>query len=276
MTQSWRRDIVVIGGSAGALGALRELLNLLPLELPATIFITLHIPYEYPSILPELLTRNGRIVQHPSENQEFRPGQVFVAPPDHHLIIDRSRVRLGRGPRENRHRPAIDVMFRSAARSHGPRVAGVVLSGQMDDGSAGLMAVKAAGGLAIVQDPNEALAPEMPSRAIQYAQPQCILPIERIAQKVRSLSSEELPLPVKPKNARPESVGSRKMEFEEALRVPSGFACPECHGVLWEIDEGKMERYRCRVGHAYTADSLRAALSETAEATLWAALRVRS
>src|SRR5206468_7377159 len=141
---------------AGGMRALRELLDLLPPDFPGTIFVTLHISADFPSIMPELLSKNGRVVRHPEDGQEFGPGEIYIARPDRHLIIKRSRIELGPGPRENRHRPAVDVMFRSAARAYGPRVAAVVLSGQLDDGSAGLMAVKMGNGLTIVQDPNEA------------------------------------------------------------------------------------------------------------------------
>jgi len=195
MQKSWRRDIVVIGASVGGLEALRKVLDLLPSNIPAAIFATLHIPRDFPSVLPQILSRNGRFVRHPSAEQEFSPGQIFVAPPDHHLVIQRSQVVLGSGPRENRHRPSIDVMFRSAARAYGPRVAAVVMTGQLDDGSSGLMSVKMAGGLTIVQDPDEALAPDMPRHAIQYVQPDFVLPIAKIAELLISVSSEDLPLP---------------------------------------------------------------------------------
>jgi len=278
---SWRRDIIVIGGSAGGLEALRRLLELLPANLPATIFVTLHIPADFPSVLPELLSRNGRAARHPEGSEEFRHGQIFVAPPDAHLIIERSRVVLGHGPRENRHRPAIDVMFRSAARAHGARVAAVVLSGQLDDGSAGLMSVKMAQGLAIVQEPGEALADEMPRRAIQYAAPDFVLPVADIAELLVAVSSEKLPFPdtsrramvMESKQGKAEQVPNEKAEFMNNGK-PSAFACPECHGVLWEIESGELLQYRCRVGHAYTGDTLRVAFSETAENALWVALRV--
>lgn len=281
MQSAWRHDIVVIGGSAGALDPLRRLLLLLPKGLPASVFVTLHIPPDYPSILPELLGASGVwSAHHPSEREPVQPGHVYVAPPDLHLVIEPGYVQLGQGPRENRHRPAIDVMFRSAARAYGPRVAAVLLSGQLDDGSAGLMAVKMNGGLTIVQDPAEAASPEMPSRAIQYAAPSFILPLQGIADLLISNANEQLPLRTAWEAAvvnEHDEIKVAKLESppqEEPLGRPSAFACPDCHGVLWELEEGELLRFRCRVGHAYTANSLQAAFSEATEDALWAAKRV--
>ena len=186
---------MVIGGSAGSLEPLRRLLQFLPKGLPVSVFVTLHFPPDYPSILPELLDLPGLWpAHHPSEREPVQPGQVYVAPPNSHLVLEPGFVQLGHGPRENRHRPAIDVLFRSAARAYGLRVVAVLLSGQLDDGSAGLMAVKMKGGLTIVQDPAEAMSPEMPSRAIQYAAPACILSLQGIADLLISSASEQLPL----------------------------------------------------------------------------------
>src|SRR5262249_13975549 len=165
-----------------------------------------------------------------------------------------SRLELGAGPRENRHRPAIDVLFRTAARSYGPRVAAVVLSGQLDDGSAGLMAVNIKGGLTIVQDPSEALAPAMPSNAIQRAGADYVLPIHEIAQLLVTVCSERLPLPNAPESAmshpdRSAEANRKKSTNKEGREGrPSPFACPDCHGVLWELEEGKLLQFRCRVG----------------------------
>jgi len=280
MQAEWRRDIIVIGGSAGGMRALRELLDFLPPNFPGTIFVTIHVAADFPSVMPELLSKNGRAVRHPSNDEEFGPGQIFVAPPDKHLIIKPSRILLGSGPHENRHRPAIDVMFRSAARAYGPRVAAIVLSGQLDDGSAGLMAVKMARGLTIVQDPSEALAPDMPRNAIRYAEPDFVLPLQQIAELLISLSAHDRALPeVRGKLIQGESKEAKVEPYaddeEEATgtKKPSAFACPDCHGVLWEIEQGELLRYRCRVGHAYTADTLRVSLSESAENSLWVALR---
>jgi two-component system, chemotaxis family, protein-glutamate methylesterase/glutaminase len=282
MKNGWRHDIVVIGGSAGAFEPLRRLLSLLPADLPIQIFITIHIPADFPSLLPELLSQpGGWTVRHPAKREPFQRGVIWAAPPDSHLLVEKSHVSLSAGPRENRHRPAIDVLFRSASRAYDGRVAAVVLSGQLDDGAAGLMAVNMSGGVTIAQDPREASAPEMPSRAIQYAEPDYVLPVEKIAQLLINSANPNLPLPKPsevPMNKKTDQeLAVAKMEdapAEEKIGQPSVFACPECHGVLWEIDDGKLMRFRCRVGHAYTADALRVALSETAEDALWVAMRV--
>jgi two-component system, chemotaxis family, protein-glutamate methylesterase/glutaminase len=281
MTKNWRHDIVVIGGSAGALDVIDRLLELLPGGLPATLFVTLHIPAEFPSLVARRLEKHHAWCVREAVNYEhFHPGDVLVAPPDRHLLVEQSRVVLGAGPRENRHRPAIDTMFRSAARTYGSRVAAIVFSGQLDDGAAGLMAVKMRNGVAIVQDPAEAAVPDMPNNAITYAGPDHVLTIKGIASLLNSLCSGDLPLPDRSVETsmldsfdHEKEIIPPKTEADEAAGRPSPFACPECHGVLWEVHEGKSARFRCRVGHAYSADSLRVALSEAAENALWVAMR---
>jgi len=175
------RRVIVIGGSAGALAPLRTLVARLPTNLPATVLVAIHIPAGFPSILPELLGSVGPLpAAHPRDQEQLRPGRILVAPPDYHLLVERGVARLTHGPRENRHRPAIDTLFRSAAHAYGAHVIGVILSGELDDGSAGLTAIKMRGGIAIAQDPEEAASPEMPSRAIQSADIDHILPAKEI------------------------------------------------------------------------------------------------
>ncbi|MFL6647228.1 MAG: chemotaxis protein CheB [Sulfurifustaceae bacterium] len=269
-------DIIVVGGSAGGLEALLRLLGPMPANFAATMFVTLHIPNDMPSYLPRILTRAGPLpTRNPSENETFEKGVIYIAPPDRHLLINDSHVHLSHGPRENRHRPAIDPMFRSAARYFGRRVIGIILSGQLDDGSVGLMAVKMRGGVTIVQEPHEATASQMPRQAIRYAAPDHVLPIADIASLLERLHRQ----PVQPRPASGSlSESTNDMHFESELNdrkrsKPSAFACPECHGVLWEVEDAQLLRFRCRVGHAYTAEALNQELSETAEAALWAALR---
>ena len=213
---------------------------------------------------------------------------IYVAPPDQHLLIEDGCVLTSRGPRENLHRPAIDPLFRSAARTYGARVIGVILSGMLDDGASGLMAVKLKGGLAVVQDPAEAAFPEMPMRAWDYAGAECVLPVARIQEllvnaanangagggnsragqkSAGGLSPRALPLEV-------ENALMEKDPAREQNGKPSVYACPDCHGVLWEVKEGNLVRYRCRVGHSYTEETLNVALSKTMEDTLWASKRV--
>ena|SRR5690242_17140964 len=292
-----QRDIVVIGGSAGSLSPLKTLVSSFPVDLPVAIFITVHVSPESPSILPTILTRAGRMpAVHPLNRQPIMKSTIYVAPPDQHLLIEDGCVLSSRGPRENLHRPAIDPLFRSAAYAYGPRVIGIILSGLLDDGSSGLMAVKLKGGLAVVQDPAEAAFPEMPERAWRYAGAEYVLPvsgIERlIVNSVNGRSGGPPSLPGKQLTMRSGATSvARKRSRSKALSVetqhpdiekppvreqlgtPSVYACPDCHGVLWELKEGNLLRFRCRVGHSYTAEALNVALSQATEDTLWASMR---
>lgn len=274
--------IVVVGGSAGAIEPLRYILSRLPSNFPAPIFVTIHVPSDFPSLLPEVLKCGPLITKHPTDRESINNGIVYVAPADLHLLVEKGCVHVSRGARENRHRPAIDPMFRSAARSYGTRVIGIILSGQLDDGSAGLMAVKMRGGITVVQNPEESLSPEMPHNAITYAHPARILTAEEIAAFLIEVTKK----PFESHSQTPENRMTKEFEDEscdadlehsgnkEQPGKPSPFACPECHGVLWEVDDNGLLRFRCRVGHAYTAEALRVALSESTEDALWAAMRV--
>ena len=277
-----RRDIIVIGGSAGAIDALRALVARLPADLAASIFVTIHIPADFPSILPRILRSAGPLPAiHPADKERTRPGMIYVAPPDFHLLVETGCVGISRGARENRHRPAIDPLFRSAARAYRARVVGVLLSGELDDGSAGLMAIKMRRGLTVVQDPAEAVSPEMPSRAIQYSAPDHILRVDAIAELLIRVSSQSLLVEtqmLEPRMSHELDDEARQANLEDDSEKqkrgnPSAFTCPECHGTLWEMDEAGLLRFRCRVGHAYTANELRVAISASTEDALWAAMR---
>ena len=175
-------NIIAVGASAGGVEALVRLVAALPAGLPASVFVTLHVPATFPSALPAILSRAGGLpAAHARDGQAFLPGHIYVAPPDHHLLLEGGAVRLSHGPRENGSRPAIDVMFRSAAHAHGPRVAGVVLTGTLYDGTGGLITIKRAGGVAIVQDPDEAAFAAMPRSAIGGDHPDYVLPLTGIA-----------------------------------------------------------------------------------------------
>ncbi|HWP41914.1 MAG TPA: chemotaxis protein CheB [Blastocatellia bacterium] len=275
------RDIVVVGASAGGVEALGTLVSGLPEDLPAAIFVVLHVPDNGTSVLPSILNRRGPLpASHAVDGQEIRHGQIYVAPPDSHLVIKRGHLRLTRGPKENGHRPAVDPLFRTAARSYGRRVAGVVLSGTLDDGTAGLAAIKERGGLAIAQSPDTALYPGMPLSAIENVQVDYILPVSEIAPLLAQLADE-------PVDERGDAAMSDEMEMEADIvelephslysekrpGVPSRFTCPDCNGVLWEIDDEGLLRFRCRVGHAYSSESLLAEQFDAVESALWAALR---
>jgi two-component system chemotaxis response regulator CheB len=287
--------MVVIGGSAGSIGALKTIVSALPANLAASLFVVIHTSSDSPMMLAGLLSRLGPLAAvNPSDGEPIRRGHIYVSRPDHHLTVEDGRVRVLRGPRENRHRPAIDPLFRTAARTYGSRVIGVILSGFQDDGSAGLYAVRERGGIAIAQDPNDAAWRDMPAHAIEYVRPQYVLPAAGIAPVLVEYAEGQKSVPVMAKN----NVVSRKSNGRNGSRKaaaqavtakpdankdvayadegegrPSVFACPECHGVLWELKDGEMVRFRCRVGHSFGTQSLSQEISMASEAALWAAVR---
>jgi two-component system, chemotaxis family, protein-glutamate methylesterase/glutaminase len=274
-------DIIVIGASAGGVEALITVVSSLPKDLPASVFIVLHVSAQSPSILPEILNRRARMeARHPKDGDKIRMGRIYVAPSDHHLTVEEGYVRVVRGPRENRYRPAIDPLFRSAARVYGPRVVGVILTGALDDGTAGMVAIKSRGGISIVQDPEEALYPGMPRSAIENAKIDYIMSLDEIGPLLVRLAhepaEEEGAYPVPEKmdyEAKVAEMAATSTEEMNRLGKPAVYACPECHGTLWELRDGNMTRFRCRVGHAYSPESLMAEHSESVESALWAALR---
>lgn len=271
------RDIILIGASAGGVHALSQLVALFPQDLPAAVFIVIHLSPYSKSAMPTILSRAGALpAVHPKDNDPILPGRIYVAPPDHHLLIEPDRVRLSRGPTENGHRPAVDVLFRTGAQVYGRRVLGVVLTGNLDDGTAGLATIKKEGGTALVQDPEEADYPSMPQNAIAAVDVDHVLPIAEIVPMLVRLVHEPLADP------EPLSRQEQPMEMKEELErgqdregkgPPSGLTCPECGGSLFERDEGEIVHFRCRTGHAYSPESLLAKQFDTLEATLWAAVR---
>ncbi|MGI8588356.1 MAG: chemotaxis protein CheB [Chloroflexia bacterium] len=274
-------DIIVIGASAGGVEALQTLARRLPADLPAAVFVVQHIPAQSPSLLPTILNRAGKLpAVHPQDKEPIHSGRIYVAPPDRHLLLDPGCICMVRGPKENRSRPAIDPLFRTAARVYGPRVIGVVLTGALDDGTAGLQAIKQRGGIAVVQDPDEAMYPSMPRSAQAHVDVDYCLPMAEIGGLLAKLAKEPAPdeadYPV-PYNMDIESqIARADMDLfndSEVPGTPSPFSCPECHGTLWELKDGEMVRYRCRVGHTFSAESMMAQHNESLEDTLWAALR---
>lgn len=272
-------DIIVIGASAGGVEAISALVTPLPRDLRAAIFVVLHVARGR-SVLPEILTRSGRLpAVHPKDGDEIHYGRIYVAPPDHHMVLEPGRIRVVHGPSENGVRPAVDPLFRSAAREYGPRVVGIVLTGSLDDGTAGLAAIKNAGGIAVVQNPAEAFAPSMPRSAIEYVRADHILPLQEIAVLISTLAHERADTvdvadslhlqPAEPDLAHP---GIAARDSDRPGRV-SVFTCPECNGTLWETDDQGILRFRCRVGHVYSQDSMLAAQTDTVDRALWAALR---
>ncbi|WP_222268801.1 chemotaxis protein CheB [Modestobacter marinus] len=275
-----RRDVVVIGASAGGIEALRELLGTLPEDLAATVLVVVHMPATVNSALPAILARAATMpVVQAHDGLPLEPGSVVVAVPDRHLLVRDGRVALSRGPRENGHRPAVDTLFRSAAHSAGDRVVSIVLSGAMDDGTAGTIAVRARGGVCLAQDPAEALYPSMPQHAIQVGGAEYVVPVAGMAALLTRLVAEEVAEDVPPAGDLMDMETSLAHFDADALNDddrpgdPSGFGCPSCHGALFTITEGGMERYRCRVGHAWSPEALASEQSQALEGALWMALR---
>ena len=278
------RDIIVIGASAGGVQALSTLVAGLPPNLPAAVFIVLHISANVPSLLPNILGRECKLeVAHAIDGEPIMRRRVYVAPPDQHLIIEDGHVRLVHGPKENLHRPSIDALFRSAARWAGSRVIGVVLTGARDDGKVGMRAVQQRGGITIVQDPFEAPFPSMPMSVMQDIKVDYSLPLREIAPLLNTLAyeaaDEEERYPV-PDDVEIESrIAEQKMEADELIASVerlgkiSKLTCPDCHGALWEITDEDILRYRCHVGHAFTSEALTEGQSEMLEVALWSAVR---
>ena len=274
-------DIFVIGASAGGIEALTRLVRTLPASFPGTLFVVLHLPAESPSFLPLILSRSGPLkATHPKDRERISPGHMYVAPPDYHLLVESGYVRIVRGPKENRHRPAIDPLFRSAARSYGSRVVGIVLSGMLDDGTAGLLAIKRCGGLAVVQEPDEALYPSMPQSALKHVSVDYCLPVDEIGPILVSLvhkPGEKVLAPVDSQALETEvhmaEVETNASDEQEVAGTPSVFSCPECGGVLWELKDGDFLRFRCRIGHALSAEGVLAEQTEVVDKALWTALK---
>jgi two-component system, chemotaxis family, protein-glutamate methylesterase/glutaminase len=278
-----RKDIVVIGASAGGMDALRRLVGRLPAGLPAAVFVVWHLSPGLKSMLPAVLQKAGPLpAMHPRDGDRIEPGRIYVAPNDHHLLVEKGYVRVTRGPKENRFRPAVDPLFRSAAYIYGPRVIGVVLTGALDDGTAGLYTIKLRGGTAIVQEPDDAVVRAMPLNALEYTQADYKLPAAQIGELLGRLVREEAgPAPRLPdeeerKTHREIRIAAGQNELEDSAMTfgeLSPFTCPECNGVLSMIREGAMVRFRCHTGHALSSSSLLGSITGHAEARLYEVVR---
>lgn len=281
------RDLIVIGASAGGIEALQQLLRQLPANLQAAVLIVVHTSNHPVSVLPNIMQRAARLpAVHPADGTPIQKGRVYIAPPDYHMIVEGNLLRVLQGPRENLHRPAIDPLFRSAAASYGRRAIGIILTGALDDGTSGLMVVDAHGGAAIVQDPRTAVFSSMPESALEQVPRAQVLPLQQMGERLVQLVQEKLPDPVSSGggwNARPDVDAEKEIriaelnmsavEEENHPGQPYAFACPDCGGVLWEIDDNGFLRFRCRVGHAFTARHLGTEQRHAIETALWAALR---
>ena len=279
-TRSPTLDTVVVGGSAGAFGALKEILRDLPPELPAAVFVTLHTAVGEPSRAAGLLEAHSTLpVREARDGQAVEPGTVTIAPPDRHMLLGTGHIHLRRGPRENNFRPAIDPLFRSAAVYRSTRAAGVVLSGLLDDGAAGLRAVRRTGGAALVQAPETAEFPDMPGAALTAVPDAEPVALDALAGRIAALAgsrvAEPQPVPFEV-GVELKIAGLEGATMESERRIGgalSPYNCPHCNGVLWEIEDGPITRFRCHTGHAYTAESLGASQEEALERSLFDALR---
>ena len=287
--------VVIAGASAGGVEALVQLVSSLPADFPHAMLIVLHVSPTGTSVLPAILARACPLpVCAPADGDQLQPGHVYVAPPDSHLVVEDSHLRLSQAPRENGHRPAIDPTMRTAAHAYGGATIGIVLSGSRDDGTAGLMAIKASGGAAIVQDPDEALYPAMPLSAIAHVEPDAVLPIAAMARWIlehnpqtnrapmssNSPTSPRTPTTPQPRNptAPIEETHLAVVDTEDdppasATGEGTRYTCPDCGGVLFERREGLLERFECSVGHVFSIESLSSAQADALENALWAAVR---
>jgi two-component system, chemotaxis family, protein-glutamate methylesterase/glutaminase len=275
------KNIIVIGTSYGGIEAMKTLVGGLPERFSATIFLVQHLSPAAPSALPKILANAGPLpVSFPTDFEPIKSGHIYVAPPDKHLLLEQGHVRLTRGPKENRFRPSIDALFRPAAYAYGPRVVGVVLTGMLDDGTAGLWAVKDRGGTTIVQDPGEADAPSMPQSALQYVEVDYCLPISGIAPLLKELAqtpaAEERAYAVSERMKIEVAIAKEDTAIDKGIQdlfEASNYTCPECHGVLLQLKEGGILRFRCHTGHAYSSGTLLEESQKMAEDTLRGAIR---
>jgi len=280
-----RHDIIVIGASAGGLKALSAVLSAFPKDLPASVFVVQHLAADKPSHLPDLLGDVTNLHVGPAvDGEAFANGRVYVASPDHHLLLNGDRVRVLRGPQENRFRPSIDALFRSAARSCGSRVIGVVMTGYLDDGTVGLQAIKAQGGITVVQDPEEAEYPSMPKSALRYVEVDHLVPIakagELLARLVHEKPAPQERFPMIPAIEIESNIAEQVMNTKEFLEnvekigERTTFTCPDCNGAIWQIGKDEPLKLRCHVGHSFTGEVFSAEQSHNIESALWSAIRI--
>jgi two-component system chemotaxis response regulator CheB len=277
------QDIIVIGASAGGVEALMRVVKSLPLQLSASIFIVLHTSPTSIGTLDKVLNRlDGNRALYARDGMKIEPNRMYIAPPDRHMSLEPGRVRVTLGPKQNRVRPSIDLLFRSAANAFADRVIGVVLTGYLDDGASGLVAIKKAGGVAIVQDPLDAEVPGMPREALSRANPDYCVSLEELPRLLASLvqgSRNGNRGDMKSKKGRtskqqsPARARSRQPKESSETRDLTALTCPDCHGAIWEVRDGEMVRFECRVGHTYSPESMVDAQGDSVERALWAALK---
>lgn len=278
-------DVVVIGTSAGGLKALSTVLAALPADLGAAVFVVQHLAPDFESLLPKLL---GDVCDLPvrsaADGEPVVPGHVYVAVPDHHLLLRGERIGVQRGPQENRFRPSIDALFRSAARSYGSRVIGIVLTGSLDDGTVGLQAIKKRGGITMVQDPEEADYPSMPRTALRYVKVDHVVPIAEAGALLVRLVGEppaaQSSFPTTPEieieaNIAEQVMNTREfLESVERIGKRTTYTCPDCNGAIWQIGDEEPLKLRCHVGHSFTGEVFLQEQRRNVESALWSAVRI--
>jgi two-component system, chemotaxis family, protein-glutamate methylesterase/glutaminase len=279
-----KRNIVVIGASAGGVEALQGLVAGLPADMNAALFVVLHIPPHTRSYLPEILNAAGPLkAMHPVDGQLITNGHIYVAPNDHHMVLDGMRIMVRRGPKENRMRPSIDALFRSAAFTYRERVTGIILSGTLNDGVSGMWTVKELGGATFVQSLEEAMQPQLPENVLEYVTVDHVMPVEQMGRELRRLSETKVARPEMQLNA----PAMERMEMEVTIACSDSaydmgimnkgtytpLTCDECNGALMRFPEANILRYRCHTGHAYTASALLASVTAAVETKLWQAMR---
>ncbi|KRR10649.1 protein-glutamate methylesterase [Bradyrhizobium jicamae] len=273
------RDILAIGTSAGGVDALRFLASELPGDFPASVLVVIHLSAHFESSLDAILTQAGPLPAHfAADDMTMEPGRIYIGPPDSHMLTDGDKLRLGQGPRENNTRPAIDPLFRSVALCCGHRGVGVVLTGTLGDGASGLHILHEYGGLTVVQDPGDAAFSGMPEAALTQFKPDHVTSLAGMPALFRRLVNQPQGNPIPPSSDLVYEVdlakgGTGSMSQMDRIGERSLLACPDCHGVMWEIKEGNLLRYRCHVGHAYTAELMSLALDENLRRALDSGLR---
>jgi two-component system chemotaxis response regulator CheB len=275
--------VIVIGSSAGGVTALQKLVAGLPSDFNVPILIVQHLAADWKSLLPEILTNVGPLQAcHPKDGQPMLPGNIYIAPPDHHILVENDHILVKKGPKENRFRPSIDALLRSAAFSHGAGVIGVILTGMLDDGTSGMWSVQRMGGTTIVQDPADAMYPSMPSSVLQYVDVDYSLPLDQISSLLieltnKAMKSEQADSEDERERLKLETdVAAQENGFERGLLQigePSHFSCPDCGGAMVQIKEGSFVRFKCHTGHGFSPATLLHEVKETIEKKLWQSLR---
>lgn len=277
------RDIVVIGASAGGIPTLIQLVKNLPAGFPGSLFIVQHLAPYFKSELAAILNKAGPLnTAFAQDGETVQHGHIYIAPPDHHLLVEADTVHVVRGPKENRFRPSVDALFRSAAYNYGARVVGIVLTGALDDGTSGLWSIKRQGGITVIQDPAESFCADMPNNVLSHVEVDHILTVGEMPPLLERLVREPVPDVVRVMDkeltlmAKEVKIAAQSNAFEMGILnfgTPTTFTCPECHGTLMALQEGNDKRFRCHTGHAYSASALLSEVTKKVEEDLWSVVR---